>query len=715
MNIKLSYLQNYKYALPSNKKQLISDFYVYTFISKIQSNSNSNFQEFRDNTNISELLKDIRDKLIVYIKKEMLNAVYIACSAEFYHIIDHMEVPKLDKNTQDFFNLYVNKSIDYDFILKHIEDSDPSYKSRFEFLKSLSLDKNNNLNPEKFMIYCKKIFNKGKWDRSYGGKAWGKIADSWFLLKNAKTENEQIIYIDHIIDLQHNSGSIFSKITSYEQFNINKDFFDKKSSLGLFFLINNCSVTMKKISSYILNALGYGSLESLNKEFIKCEDIEHKMSLLAIRPQLDLEYIKNNEFLKEKLKKENILSGSFPTYYLKENILDYIIEVFTTTETLTKSEIFQYGIKIFLGYSYLYYADDLPYFAQVFKDYFDKALRKKICLTLIRGHKITILDKILQIFNCKLTDIIPEKHLVELMLENINDDIIAKYLTITPDNFVKKYKQILILKYGKFTDLPYFINSFFSLQNYFGEEYINNEDIQNFFISKIIEILSIHSSNIFALFNMIFRQCTQAFRNKILNDEKLLNFLVENYSLRIMCAEPQLNIITKYVDFLLLFPNFKKNFLKDFFVKNLLFKKINEGFLNSFHLEYSMNFLKEYNYFPGCIDSILEEFFTMIIREKDSKYMDKSFKMVSNAKNSMLLMYLYKHKELAREYLETYLTHKYIMNDSENKRLVVNFSKQFFTEEEIEKLVNNNESNNSIEPQFSDWYSSFKNKPKETV
>lgn len=53
---------------------------------------------------------------------------------------------------------------------------------------------------------------------NYAGKPWSNIADAWLRLRDASDNdlNEKSVAIDHIYDLQHNTGSVFTKLKEYE-------------------------------------------------------------------------------------------------------------------------------------------------------------------------------------------------------------------------------------------------------------------------------------------------------------------------------------------------------------------------------------------------------------------------------------------------------------------------------------------------------------------
>ena len=53
------------------------------------------------------------------------------------------------------------------------------------------------------------LYNKGKWYSQYGGKPWGHIVESLIQLKNNSDTNQLITIIDHINDVEHNTGLMF--------------------------------------------------------------------------------------------------------------------------------------------------------------------------------------------------------------------------------------------------------------------------------------------------------------------------------------------------------------------------------------------------------------------------------------------------------------------------------------------------------------------------
>jgi len=58
--------------------------------------------------------------------------------------------------------------------------------------------------------YLPDVFNLS-WARNYGGKGWADAASGWLKLHDATEPNDMLAYIDHIIDIQHNTGFILNK------------------------------------------------------------------------------------------------------------------------------------------------------------------------------------------------------------------------------------------------------------------------------------------------------------------------------------------------------------------------------------------------------------------------------------------------------------------------------------------------------------------------
>jgi hypothetical protein len=65
--------------------------------------------------------------------------------------------------------------------------------------------------------YFQTAFTSLRFFKNYGGQSWASIAKAYKRLITAHTLQENIIAIDHIYDLEHNTGSIFEKDSFYYQ------------------------------------------------------------------------------------------------------------------------------------------------------------------------------------------------------------------------------------------------------------------------------------------------------------------------------------------------------------------------------------------------------------------------------------------------------------------------------------------------------------------
>ena len=71
--------------------------------------------------------------------------------------------------------------------------------------------------PEKTAQVLTEFFTKYKWSGAYGGQNWGNITNT--MLMYGKWSD--VAFIDHVVDLQHNTGTVFSKTSTlnYSGFN----------------------------------------------------------------------------------------------------------------------------------------------------------------------------------------------------------------------------------------------------------------------------------------------------------------------------------------------------------------------------------------------------------------------------------------------------------------------------------------------------------------
>jgi hypothetical protein len=105
-----------------------------------------------------------------------------------------------------------------------------------------------------FIVIAKLFFEKADWNENYGGPRWANIADAYFRLASSKSVNQKIIAIDHLYDLEHNTGSIFTKDNSFDKLSKIKKALDFKSQVkSIKELLDKVSSSMNKLASRIIH------------------------------------------------------------------------------------------------------------------------------------------------------------------------------------------------------------------------------------------------------------------------------------------------------------------------------------------------------------------------------------------------------------------------------------------------------------------------------
>lgn len=175
---------NWQYELPQNKEQQMFDFYMITMLSNETLNIKINFY-----------VDECRKILLTSLRKELLKDVFYSIKHEIKNVQN--KVYHIDKIP---FESFLNTKQ-----LSFIENLKNGIVEEKIFTK------------RKFIKTCKLLFEHDeiRWKHEYGGKTWGNICKAWLNLYESSSYNDIIIWIDHIYDLEHNTGTIFNKLSSY--------------------------------------------------------------------------------------------------------------------------------------------------------------------------------------------------------------------------------------------------------------------------------------------------------------------------------------------------------------------------------------------------------------------------------------------------------------------------------------------------------------------
>jgi len=291
---------SFRYKIPTNKKQLLYDFYLLTALPIWGLEGSGTKAPHPDAKEIISVVKDTQKKLVDYLKEEQLDILEFAIASEIRHIIAFIRLSVLDKMPKDQqqFAIKFAKKLD-----KKTDITDPAWRKQsaavlggykkptdveitdiikvpLDFYnsggraKSYKIIKSMGGFTPKFMKTAKAIFDNndiwGGWSDDYGGPAWGQIVQGWQKLNKASSYEDKVVYIDHVFDLQHNTDSVFNKIESYADGYsghewIGKALDKKKHARSLFDLIDDVSPALKYFSARIIKAATGETLQSWSK------------------------------------------------------------------------------------------------------------------------------------------------------------------------------------------------------------------------------------------------------------------------------------------------------------------------------------------------------------------------------------------------------------------------------------------------------------------
>jgi len=261
---------------PSNTISMIFDFYAATWLLDLKSHNDIFNQD----------LKDLKSDIISYVKNTLLEDLYFCILTEIRHV-SYDNLNPLFENIKKYNNfLNVIEQINTVDNFDEDEGERGAYK---EYDNAFDLIHKTVENKLDFVYFCHELFSDNSlWEDSFGGKLWAKIAKAWINLYNSKDDANNIVWIDHIFDLQHNSGFALNKIKKWHEVTnsdkVKKDILNivltyKRDLTHPEQLVIHCSPVVKKELFKILK-----EKYSITKEKIKDE----------ISPHVLENYIDNN-------------------------------------------------------------------------------------------------------------------------------------------------------------------------------------------------------------------------------------------------------------------------------------------------------------------------------------------------------------------------------------------------------------------------------------
>ena len=241
----------FKYQFPTDKLQQMADFYVLQMLigrssfdlkrQQIVADKGIDSYEFGKPRSIDDqpnkedqldyVLQEITSEFLPKLKHEILDDVLFSIISEARHATDgnkpnhilnaiETELGSEYKNiARRFFKDFQTRISSYDFdnnfSRKYRDKKEELTGGSESYVKAYHSFINSKATPEQFVDISKILFEKLSWSHSYGGRAWADICDAWTHLNKAKSLQSIFVYIDHIYDIQHNTGSVFNKVRAY--------------------------------------------------------------------------------------------------------------------------------------------------------------------------------------------------------------------------------------------------------------------------------------------------------------------------------------------------------------------------------------------------------------------------------------------------------------------------------------------------------------------
>lgn len=279
------------YVIPTNPKQKLADFYVLTHLSTVQdptaarlgpkitmssAGDGSRFEKLKYlvDQNLKLLVSHLRAQFLYDLGFSILSEVQscFRVDAQLRVKYSFEKMARQNFDNEIYKGALMRKSSRFgertprflDGIQDDIEDRknrglyvpDQDIVSSKSWLAHLSV--NDPTGIARSLEEIKLIFLETE-EEEYGGKVWANIADGWYTLYKANNQRQQIVAIDHIIDLQHNNGVAFNKNRSWtiengDEFGISVDrwleeFLDQKSILATRKIVRYCSPIVRDLAN----------------------------------------------------------------------------------------------------------------------------------------------------------------------------------------------------------------------------------------------------------------------------------------------------------------------------------------------------------------------------------------------------------------------------------------------------------------------------------
>lgn len=351
-NFKLFFESWKDYELPNSVEKLVYDFYTlglirgqnYEFVKKNTDGLSYRSRTGRDTKELQEDIKNAEMKILPVVADKMISALFIGICSELAHATDirqNYDDPKRSKlKKSSLFKSFIKdiRAKQYtpglesdreraDVGIDAFKSMSDSYKDRYKSM--LKAMKKTNSNMMDVIRICRYAFENLVWNKDFGGRLWVVICDALEQLKeysdrykinpNSEDTTENLMsLIDHIFDLEHNSGTALNKSFDFaiaDDHEWLEDLLDYKKYADPYAVAKKASSKMRKLGFEALKAAGQPRKEDKEGYF------KTKYSKGEIHPNAFSSIISDIDYKNRKYQVTDIDSGDVNYIDIPENEL----------------------------------------------------------------------------------------------------------------------------------------------------------------------------------------------------------------------------------------------------------------------------------------------------------------------------------------------------------------------------------------------------------
>lgn len=274
-------LSSFKYDIPKDPEQRLYDFYFLTLLGDtsklpdlVQARQfgdpeqevmgqrfGAGFMKPEQVEELAFVIKETQDKLLDYMRTDLLDAVEFSIAAEMRHLgmkehsIDkifddslfyiykeeafHYIFGSLNSNRRNYVNKLIQSDIDHNGAnsIFNVNDLTTDFFNEQQINTIMNWDEPKDMgmtlfdnrhdsikaarkyfdDMDNFIDWAESCFKLNIWATQYGGPAWVEIAKGYKYLSNSNPGFDSIPWIDHIFDLEHNTGNVLNKVDRYDK------------------------------------------------------------------------------------------------------------------------------------------------------------------------------------------------------------------------------------------------------------------------------------------------------------------------------------------------------------------------------------------------------------------------------------------------------------------------------------------------------------------